>query len=390
LSLLRGKLMAEGEGDRGSMLAVSAELEIVEKFIKDEKLDLVIANHNAPKQIVLSGATDQIEKAVALCKQQKLSATQLPVSAAFHSEFVAGAEKPFAKTLAEIKLNQGTMAVLSNTTANEYPDNEDEVRQLLAGQLAKPVRFVEQIEKMAALGVRTFIEVGPGNRLSGLVKSILLNSILDEKDFQVLSLDTSSGKRHGQYDLANLLASLAVLGKEIDISKWDEGYLDSVEKSMDKKPAMTIPLSGANYMMPREKRPARPQQAKRIDQAHTQVQQVSDMKNSNSSQHKPVQQTATTITTAQGQDALRATQESILALQKMQEQTAKLHQQYLLGQEIAQQTIAQLLQQQQALLGLGTTNIPAPATSSLWKAAETGNCVALNSCCLQSATAFSI
>ncbi len=364
LSLLRGKLMAEGEGDRGSMLAVSAELEIVEKFIKDEKLDLVIANHNAPKQIVLSGATDQIEKAVALCKQQKLSATQLPVSAAFHSKFVAGAEKPFAKTLAEIKLNQGTMAVLSNTTANEYPDNEDEVRQLLAGQLAKPVRFVEQIEKMAALGVRTFIEVGPGNRLSGLVKSILLNSILDEKDFQVLSLDTSSGKRHGQYDLANLLASLAVLGKEIDLSKWDEGYLDSVEKSTDKKPAMTIPLSGANYMMPREKRPARPQQAKRIDQAHTKVQQVSDMKNSNSSQQKLVQQTATTITTAQGQDALRATQESILALQKMQEQTAKLHQQYLLGQETAQQTIAQLLQQQQALLGLGTTNIPAPASAA--------------------------
>jgi len=353
LSLLRGKLMAEGEGDRGSMLAVSAELEVVEIFIKDTKLDLVIANHNAPKQIVLSGATDQIEKAVALCKQQKLSATQLPVSAAFHSEFVAGAEKPFAETLARIKLNQGTMRVLSNTTADEYPDNEDEVRQLLAGQLAKPVRFVEQIEKMAALGVRTFVEVGPGNRLSGLVKSIL-----DEKDFQVLSLDTSSGKRHGQYDLANLLASLAVLGKEIDLSLWDKAYLDSLENSTDKKPAMTIPLSGANYMMPREKRPAKPQQAK----------QVTNMNNSVPGQQRPAPQTTSANTTGQvqspqSQDALRATQESILALQKMQEQTAKLHQQYLLGQETAQQSIAQLLQQQQALLGLGTTNIPAPAST---------------------------
>ena len=352
LSLLRGKLMAEGEGDRGSMLAVSAELEVVEKFIKDEKLDLVIANHNAPKQIVLSGATDQIEKAVALCKEQKLSATQLPVSAAFHSKFVAGAEKPFAETLARIKIYQSTMTVLANTTADEYPDNENEVRQLLAGQLANPVRFVEQIEKMAALGVRTFVEVGPGNRLSGLVKAIL-----DKKDIQVLSLDTSSGKRHGQYDLANLLATLAVLGKEIDLALWDEAYLDSLENSTDKKPAMTIPLSGANYMMPREKRPARPLQAK----------QVTNMNNTVSSQQKPTPQTTAANTTGQvqpplSQDALRATQESILALQKMQEQTAKLHQQYLLGQETAQQTIAQLLQQQQALLGLGTTNIPAPAS----------------------------
>lgn len=349
LSLLRGKLMAEGEGDRGSMLAISAELETIEKFIKDEKLDLVIANHNSPKQIVLSGATDQIEKAVGLCKQQKLTATQLPVSAAFHSKFVAGAEKPFAETLANIKLNQSAMTVLANTTADEYPSDEDGIRKLLAGQLANPVRFVEQIEKMAALGVRTFVEVGPGNRLSSLVKAIL-----DKKDIQVLSLDTSSGKRHGQYDLANLLANLAVLGKDIDLSKWDEGYLDSLDDEADKKPAMTIPLSGANYVMPREKRPARPQQTQAVTQ---QIPSNPEMKNPVISTPTPANST-TPAQIPQNQDVLRATQESILALQKMQEQTAKLHQQYLLGQETAQQTIAQLLQQQQALLGLDTTNIP--------------------------------
>ena len=361
LSLLRGKLMAEGEGDRGSMLAVSAELEIVKKFIKDEKLDLVIANHNAPKQIVLSGSTEQIEKAIALCKKQKLRATQLLVSAAFHSEFVAAAEKPFAETLATIKLNQGTMTVLANTTADEYPDDEDEVRQLLAGQLANPVRFVEQIEKMVTLGVRTFVEVGPGNRLSGLVRSIL-----DKNDFQILSLDTSSGKRHGQYDLANLLANLAVLGKEIDLKKWDENYLDSVEKSTDKKPAMTIPLSGANYMMPREKRPAKPEQ---VPQQAKQVAQQQTATTTQAVQSSPAK--SSQVQSLQGQDALRATQESIIALQKIQEQTAKLHQQYLLGQETAQQTIAQLLQQQQALLGLGATSIslPTPAVQQIQVAA---------------------
>ncbi len=354
LSLLRGKLMAEGEGDRGSMLSISAELEVVEKFIKDEKLDLVIANYNAPKQIVLSGATDQIKKAVILCKEQRLSATQLPVSAAFHSEFVVSAEAPFAEALSRIELSQSTMTVLANTTADEYPNDENEIRQLLSGQLANPVRFVEQIEKMAALGVRTFVEIGPGNRLSGLVKSIL-----DGKDFQILSLDTSSGKRHGQYDLASLLANLAILDKDIDLTRWDANYLDSFEDASGnnlggKKPAITIPLSGANYVMPKEKRPKRPQQARPILQPAVEATVLSNTSVANASTQK-ITSTQNNIPVDQN-----ATQESILALQKMQEQTAKLHQQYLLGQEIAQQTIAQLLQQQ-ALLGLEPVTLPTTA-----------------------------
>ena len=363
LSLLRGSLMAEGESDRGSMLAVLAELSVVESLIKNEKLDLVIANHNAPKQIVLSGATDQIEKAVALCKQQKLRATQLPVSAAFHSKFVANAEAPFAEALAKIELHESTMTVLANTTADEYPSNQDEIRRLLAGQLANPVRFVEQIEKMVAEGVRTFVEVGPGNRLSGLVKAIISDKD-NVNEFQILSLDTSSGKRHGQVDLASLLASLAVLDKDIDLSQWDVGYLDSLkakenQNASDKKSAMTISLSGANYMKPIEKRPARLPQAKPLAQTPASQAPIPQQTSLNSEMKNPIlnnttatQTTPAIATSIQGQDALRATQESMLALQKMQEQTAKLHQQYLQGQETAQLTISQLLLQQQALLGL--------------------------------------
>jgi acyl transferase domain-containing protein/NAD(P)-dependent dehydrogenase (short-subunit alcohol dehydrogenase family) len=364
LSLLRGKLMAEGEGDRGSMLAISAELKIVEKFIKDEKLDLVIANHNAPMQIVLSGATDQIEKATALCNEQKLRATKLPVSAAFHSKFVASAQTPFAEALSRIELHESAMSVLANTTADCYPTSnepsgQEEIKKLLAGQLARPVKFVEQIEKMAALGVRTFVEIGPGNRLSGLVKAIL-GTRYDTGEFQVLALDSSSGKRHGQVDLATLLASLAVLGKEIDLSKWDENYPGSLEdrsgnNTGDKKPAMTIPLSGANYVMPREKRPASPHQPKPIFQTAVETPVLPNTSTVNT----PNQQTQQ-ITATNSQDALRTTQESILALQKMQEQTAKLHQQYLHGQETAQQTIAQLLLQQQSLMGVTTSTFTTP------------------------------
>lgn len=348
LSLLRGSLMAgeaEAVGDRGSMLAILAEFAVVEKFIKDEKLDLVIANHNAPKQTVLSGSTAQIEKATALCMQRKLSATKLPVSAAFHSEFVADASAPFAEALSKVQFNQSTMTVLANTTADVYPSNADAARQLLADQLTKPVRFVEEIEKMVALGVRTFVEVGPGVQLSGL-----LHSILDGKDCQILSLDASSGKRHGQYDLASLLANLAVLGKDIDLTQWDKDHLNTLDEETTKKPGMTIPLSGANYVMPRKKLPARSQQIKPILQS---VGQPSVLSNTSSKY-------TCKKNTSGDQGILHVTQNSIVALQKMQEQTAKLHQQYLLGQETSQQTIVQLLQQQQALLGL--ESIPLPTT----------------------------
>jgi acyl carrier protein len=124
---------------------------------------------------------------------------------------------------------------------------------------------------------------------------------------------------------------------------------------------MTIPLSGANYVMPREKRPARPPQEKPKSATENQVLSNTPIVNAEKQQTQQIttgQNNTPQNNTSLGQDALRATQESILALQKMQEQTAKLHQQYLLGQETAQQTIAQLLQQQQALLGVESTTIP--------------------------------
>ncbi len=376
LSLLRGRLMAEGEGDRGSMLAVLAEPGVVESLIQAEKLDLVIANHNAPKQIVLSGATDQIEKAIKLCKRRKLRVTQLPVSAAFHSKFVADAERPFAEALAGIELHKSVMTVLANTTADAYPGNQDEIRRLLAGQLAHPVRFVEQVGKMVAAGVRTFVEVGPGSRLSGLVTAIISDKN-DVNEFQILSLDNSSGKRHGQVDLANLLAGLAVLDKGIDLSQWDAGYLHSLaaeenQNAVDKKPAMTMSLSGTNYMKPVEKRPARTPQIKPRIQTPISQTPIPQPMSADAKMKNPVPNSTTatqktpavTTTGLQRQNALETTRESILALQKMQEQTAKLHQQYLQGQETAQLTISQFLRQQQELSGLDSVQAQPITTRS--------------------------
>ncbi len=99
LSRLRGKLMAAGDGDKGSMIAISAPLNDVQQLIDAEKLDLVIANRNAPNQAVLSGSSAEISRAAEACKSRKLSCKKLIVAAAFHSPLVSDAAVPLLAAL---------------------------------------------------------------------------------------------------------------------------------------------------------------------------------------------------------------------------------------------------------------------------------------------------
>ncbi len=335
LSRIRGELMAAGEGDRGSMLAVVASYEQVESLLKENNIELVIANHNSPTQVVLSGATDQIDAFAKVAKAEKIRAIKLPVAAAFHSSFVADAAKPFAAAMAPFEFDKNTYQVLSNTTTDAYPEDTDAAKQLLANQLASPVRFVEQVEKLYAEGITTFVEVGPGKTLTGLI-----NSILAGKAVITVAIDASVGKKEGQYDLALVLATLAAHGQQVELSKWDGACSEMERPAKDAKPAMTIAISGANYMMPREPRP--PRQPKQVTNTMT-----DDVKTNVSNKKTEL---VTTGNPVASNGLLQATQESIIALQKMQEHTARLHQQYLEGQETAQKSIQSLLEQQQRLM----------------------------------------
>ncbi len=333
----RGELMQAKDGDHGAMLAVSASAAVVHEFLEAESLDLIIANNNAPTQVVLSGASDQIDSALASLKERGVTAKKLPVSAAFHSIYVSDAEKPFAEYLEDIEFEHHETSVYANTTSERYPDDTNKSRALLAGQLARPVEFVTQIENMYAAGIDTFVEVGPGKTLSALVKSIL-----GDREYHTVALDASRGKRGGQYDLACLLAQMSVLGHKIDLEKWDAGYLDNYAAgSSTEKSLMTISVGGANYVKPRPRRSAvRAKPVLPVDKPAV----VSET---------PVQsqQSVNKISPSlPDSDALQATQQSILALQKMQEQTAQLHKQYLESQETALQNIQQLIRQQHQLL----------------------------------------
>ena len=339
LSRLRGELMAAGEGDRGTMLAVSAPLERIETFLRDNKLDLVLANRNTPTQGVLSGSTEEIGKALELLNKEGLSAKQLSVSAAFHSKLVAGAAEPFARALEPIPFHSADFAVYSNTTAGPYPPEADQARALLAGQLAQPVDFVSEIENLYEEGARLFIEAGPGARLTGMVKAIL-----GDRPHVALALDASNGKRSGISDLARLLARVSTLGQPLDLTLWDATYVAPVQRSTGKK-ALTVNLCGANSFKKPGKRPPLPKKAAPV--APVAAKPINPPEPSR--QQAASRQTGPAQSVGDLQETLRFTQQSMQALQSLQEQTARLHQQFLEGQQAATRSFMQLIEQQQAL-----------------------------------------
>jgi acyl transferase domain-containing protein len=373
LSRVRGELMArERDGDPGSMLAVLARRTDVERVIARENLNLVVANHNAPEQTVLSGATAEVERAGPAFAAAGVKSARLPVAAAFHSPLVADAAGPFRAALDGVKFAPQAgmpvppVPVFANTTAAEYPADDAAAKDLLANQLARPVAFVDQVRAMVAAGVRTFVEVGPGSVLTRLIEATLAAG--PEMRAESFAVDASGGKRPGVLDLGDALARLAARGYEVRVGAWEEGSRCR-PTAPTHKPGLSFRLSGANYVSPRTRRPPRPVSAnghrpdgpgafavggwyERTPPASNTVGSPTLAKVPSMSDAPNTPDPAEPGSLAQ---ALLMTQQSLAALQRMQEQTAQLHRQFLESQEAAQRTLQALVDQQQALLlsGLG-------------------------------------
>ncbi|HZY85091.1 MAG TPA: beta-ketoacyl synthase N-terminal-like domain-containing protein, partial [Gemmataceae bacterium] len=352
LSRLRGRLMAaRPEGaEAGTMLAVQAPQETILEVLRAEGIDLVLANKNAPQQTVLSGPTAAVERAAAAFAARKIRATRLAVAGAFHTPLVAGAAAPFRAALEEVQFHAGRVPVFANSTADAYPADAGSARDLLAQQLARPVEFVAEVEALYRAGVRTFLEVGPGSRLTGLV-----GAILQGREHEALALDASAGQRSGTFDLACCLARLAVLGHEVRLSAWDGGAPRQAAPADNGKPALLVPLCGANYVKPKPSRPPAPARPK-AQESHPVPNGTTPPMNGPSS---PRESAPPADDSALAQ-ALQLTRESMAALQRMQEQSAQLHRQFLEGQESAQRTVQTLVEQQQRLLQISLGLAPAP------------------------------
>ncbi|WP_284745795.1 type I polyketide synthase [Amycolatopsis sp. RTGN1] len=169
LRLSRARAEAIADTARpGTMAAVRAQRDHLTPTLIGP--DVVIANHNAPEQVVLSGPTAAIERAIRRLRETGVAARRIPVACAFHSPLVAEAGDVFARELAQESIGAPQRTVWSNRTAKPY---EGDVKEELAAQIGAPVRFLDQIEAMYDAGARTFVEVGPGRVLTRLVGEIL-------------------------------------------------------------------------------------------------------------------------------------------------------------------------------------------------------------------------
>ena len=237
----RGHAMNQAADKPGSMLAASATLEAVRSAIGDT--DVVIANHNHHTQVVLSGATAAIDVAESKLDASDISSVRLSVATAFHSPIVSSAVGPFSESLETIPLKSPRFPVYANATAQPYGREVAETRRNLASALAKPVRFVEQVEQMYRDGARTFVEVGPGSVLTGLV-----GRILRDQSHRAVSLDRKG--QSGAKQLIEAMATLVADGHSLNLKALWAGYQPPVDPRQSEKPKMVIKLNGANYGKP--------------------------------------------------------------------------------------------------------------------------------------------
>ncbi len=242
LARKRGELMAAASGTPGAMLAAVTSAELAESAIARVGVvgKVVVANHNAPDQVVLSGERDAIDAVARALDEAKVTTKRLAVSTAFHSPLVADATAPLRAFLATIDVKAPTIAVFANTTASRYEGDADALRNVVAEQVARPVRFVDEVRAMYDAGARVFVEVGPGAVLTPLVARILGD--------KAVAFATDAPKKDGALAMLACLARLVAVGAGVDVTKLPRSAEPAKAKAAPSK--SRVGLRGVNYGKP--------------------------------------------------------------------------------------------------------------------------------------------
>ncbi len=171
---LRGRLMQEaGRRRPGAMAAVvgltGEDLTEICRQAADSGL-VQVANLNSPGQLVISGEVPGVDRAMELAREAGARRViRLPVSGAFHSPLMEYARQPLAEALEQMTMKAPQVPVVANVTAQPV-EAADQISDLLIRQLISPVRWSESVERMAQMGAESFVEVGPGKVLQGLIR----------------------------------------------------------------------------------------------------------------------------------------------------------------------------------------------------------------------------
>lgn len=184
----RGQFMEEAARQRPGTMAsvVGLSTPVLEEMCREAGAE--IANLNAPEQTVISGTKEAVARAATLAKTQGAKRViELTVSGAFHSALMQPAAAKLAAVLESTTIHPPRTLVISNVTA-QPEESPDLIRRQLAQQLTSSVRWEESMRYLLGLGLRTFVEIGPGTVLKGLLRRI-------EPEAQVVNIQTAQDIR---------------------------------------------------------------------------------------------------------------------------------------------------------------------------------------------------
>ncbi|MFG2049443.1 SDR family NAD(P)-dependent oxidoreductase [Micromonospora sp. NPDC048935] len=198
----RGRVMATASDGNGTMASISASADAVRPLLAGT--EVVIAGYNSPRQVVISGTVQAVERVAALAVSRQLYCTRIAVSHAFHSKAVAPAAEALAEWLRGQAFEPLRRAMYSTVTADRLAPDTD-LADLLRRQVLEPVRFDQAVARLAAES-DLLLEVGPGRILQGLAADIA-------PDLPTISMETDS------MSLAGVLAAAGAayaLGAPLD------------------------------------------------------------------------------------------------------------------------------------------------------------------------------
>jgi acyl transferase domain-containing protein/acyl carrier protein len=362
----RGQAMAkpaDSQFDAGTMLAVQGDVSQVSELIKRFP-QVSIANWNSPRQVVLAGPKAEIAQVQSALTSAGLSAIGLRVAAAFHTSFVGYAQVPFAKAVEQVTFHQPQIPVYTNVSGERYPNELPAIQKILKEHLINQVRFQQEIENIYAEGGYYFIEFGPKNILTNLVKDIL-----KDKPHLAVALNAISSKKIGNVGderaLRAAVMQLRVAG--LALHNLDPDQLTTKIPEAPKNKVLNVRLNSTNYVSEKTKQIF----AQALQNGHqVKVQtKIQNLITSESSQpQQPEFNSAEVLTLGEAvngnghsdkvevhlgsyQRVIDSLEFSLTALNHQQRDMLQVHEQSLQHQTEYTKTFFQLMQQQHLLFG---------------------------------------
>ncbi len=214
LSETRGRLMSTACSVNGTMAVVWMKREELKKHLNGLS-GVVVANHNAPHQLVISGEEQVVRNVVESLSAVGIRTNLLPVSGAFHSSLMTSVQEPLSEALDAIAFHRPEVPIYANATSQLYSSDEEAIRSQLSQHLLSTVEFVKQINQMYEDGARIFVELGPKNILTGLIDKILAG-----RKHKAVSFDGQGGGLRG---LLIALGTLQTQGVDVDLTALFKG-----------------------------------------------------------------------------------------------------------------------------------------------------------------------